>query len=100
MFGKKKEPKITWVMNAVHQDGNGMKVTPTGVLNDRMSISELEKLINEANKKMFERLREDIEGHEVEVGVFASSFVHIVHEDENADNEQWQETKRKILGDD
>lgn len=101
MFKKKKqEPRITWVMNAVHQDGTGMKVTPTGVLNDRMTVDELEQLVMESTSKMFAKIKEDMVGHDVEVGVFTTNFIHVIHEDENIGNEQWQKSKQQILGND
>jgi hypothetical protein len=98
----KKDPKLTWVINAVHENktGSGLTVTPAGVMNERLTIDEMEAHVNQANKEMFERLRKSVKGHDIEIGVLASSFVHVIHEDEVKDDERYQETKRKILGDD
>jgi len=95
----KKSKKLTWIFNAVHEskDGNGLTVTPVGVMNDRLTIDEMEIYVNNANKEMFERLRKSVKGHDIEIGVLASSFVHVIHEDEVKDDEKYQETKRKIL---
>ena len=100
MFGKK--PKLTWVINAVHENktGSGLTVTPAGVMKDRLTIDEMEAYVHNANKEMFERLRKDVKGHDIEIGVLATSFVHVIHEDEVVDDERYQATKRKILGDD
>jgi hypothetical protein len=95
----KKQPKLTWVINAVHEnkEGTGLTVTPAGVMTERLTINEMEEYVNKANTEMFNRLRNDVKGHDIEIGVLASSFVHVIHEDEVIKDEKYQETKIKIL---
>jgi hypothetical protein len=74
-----------------------LTVTPAGVMTERLTINEMEEYVNKANKEMFNRLRNAVKGHDIEIGVLASSFVHVIHEDEVLKDEKYQETKRKIL---
>lgn len=98
MFGKKKEPKLKWVMNAVNKTDKGLlEVKPVGVTSALESIDEFEKMCIDALKSQFKGLRESTKGHDISIGTFVMPWIHIVHDDEMEDDEKWQETKKNLL---
>tara|TARA_R110000751_G_scaffold23125_1_gene64390 strand:+ start:390 stop:689 length:300 start_codon:yes stop_codon:yes gene_type:complete len=98
MFGKKKEAKLKWVMNAVNKTDKGLlEVKPVGVTTSLETIDEFEKMCIDAMKSQFEGIRKSVKGHDISIGTFVMPWIHIVHDDEMEDDEKWQETKKNLL---
>ena len=98
MFGKKKEQKLKWVMNAVNKTAEGkLEVKPVGVTTGLETLTEFEKMCIDALKSQFDGLRESVKGHDISIGTFVMPWIHIIHDDEMVDDKKWQETKKNLL---
>ena len=98
MFGKKKEAKLKWVMNAVNKTDKGLlEVKPVGVTTSLETIDEFEKMCIDAMKSQFAELRKTTKGHTISIGTFVMPWIHIIHDDEMEDDKKWQETKKNLL---
>ena len=98
MFGKKKQPKLKWMMNAVNKTDKGtLEIKPVGVTTELESIDDFETMCIEAMKSQFNEIRKSTKGHDITIGSFVMPWIHVVHDDEMVDDEKWQETKKNLL---
>lgn len=94
---KKKQTKLTWLLNQVTHDKEGqLKIIPAGVNSDKLTIDEMENLTIDAVKASFGQLRINSKKHDISVGTVVVPHCFVFFDDELKDDKQWQETKDNL----